>query len=62
MIGYSSDGFYWHVFHGESEFVALAKREPFINGHPIKEPGDVWFEFGATAADAVARLRKELIP
>lgn len=44
------------------QFIALAKREPFVNFHLIYEPGEVWFEFGASAADALAKLTAEVAP
>ena len=39
-------------------WVAFAKHEPFIAfGDAIREPGEVWFEFGSTSNEAMARLK-----
>ena len=50
------------VFKGEkdsSRYVAMAKSEPFVNGHPIYEPGELYFEFGSSPEDAVKNLMRE---
>lgn len=54
----------WHftTWQGRSKVCAMAKREPFVNGHPIQEPGDVWFEFGDDEEDALAKLKGSLPP
>ena len=43
----------WHftAWRGAQSWIGLAKREPFENGHPIYEPGEVHFELGDTAED-----------
>lgn len=45
------------TFPGEV-FIALAKREPFtsLNPDPMTEPGNLWFEFGPTPAEACEKL------
>ena len=55
----------WHYIirrchHDRSQWLALAKRERFItDGDPIAEPGDLWFEFGASEAEARAKIEAE---
>lgn len=39
---------------------ALAKRGPFVDGGPLSEPGELWFDFGSGAADALANLKRGL--
>lgn len=35
----------------------MAKQEPFVtDGDGVAEPGDLWFEFGATEKDALLKL------
>lgn len=48
------DGWYYVVVQGQDKFIGLAKKEPFTreNPDPIKEPGDLWFEFGDTPSEA----------
>jgi hypothetical protein len=48
------DGWYYAVVRGKDKFVGLAKKEPFTcdNPDPIKEPGELWFEFGNTPNEA----------
>lgn len=42
-------------------FIAMAKREPFVTGGDcIREPGDLWFQFGPTKEEALARLKTEV--
>jgi hypothetical protein len=50
------------VIKGKTKFIALAKEEAFTcdNPDPIKEPGEVYFEFGNTPDEALANLRKSL--
>ena len=46
---------------GVSEFTAWAKMGRIQSDCPIKEPGaHVWFNFGATREDALARILAEL--
>jgi hypothetical protein len=54
---------YYAVFKGTSKYVALAKNEPFVTNPPdaMWEPGDVWFEFGATAEEALVQLKASLV-
>ncbi len=55
----------WHIvsewnftaWRGVESWVGLAKRTPFINGHPIKEPGEVWFEIAATEEEVLKKIR-----
>lgn len=51
---------YFASYRGKTLWVALAKQEPFVNGHPVYEPGDVWFGFGQTPLKALADLRTRL--
>jgi hypothetical protein len=48
------DGWYYAVVQGKNKFVGLAKKEPFTceNPDPIKESGELWFEFGDTPSEA----------
>jgi hypothetical protein len=48
------DGWYYAVVQGKDKFVGLAKKEPFTceNPDPIKESGELWFEFGDTPSEA----------
>lgn len=42
-------------------YIALAKREPFVcDGDALREPGELWFEFGTTPSEALSKLRAEL--
>lgn len=42
-------------------YVAFAKREPFVaDAHFAYEPGEMWFEFGATEDEALKNLKREL--
>jgi hypothetical protein len=52
---------YFAAWEGRSKWIGLAKREPFVNGHPIYEPGDVWFEFGETEADALSAIKRKML-
>jgi len=38
----------------------MAKLEPFTIGHPFYEPGDLWFQFGDTEEEAIAKVRAEV--
>lgn len=53
----------WHfaTWQGQTQWIAMAKREPFETGNPLTEPGELWFEFGATPEDALRRLRTTLL-
>lgn len=55
----------WHFTAWHSPFtgnwVGLAKQEPFVNGHPIQEPGEVWFEFGDTEAEALEAVKRSVL-
>ena len=48
------DGWYYAVVRGKDKFIALAKKQPFTcdNPDPIKESGELWFEFGDTPNEA----------
>lgn len=53
----------WHFMAKEypEGFTAFAKRTPFVaEAHILFEPGDMWFEFGATKDEAMRRLRASL--
>jgi len=49
------DGWYYTVVMKKEKFIGLAKQTPFTkeNPDPIKEPGEIWFEFGNTPSDAL---------
>ena len=41
-------------------WVAFAKRGPFItDGDFVREPGELWFQCGATEAEARAKIEAE---
>lgn len=54
----------WYFMAWQSPFTGkwtgLAKHEPFTDGRPLHEPGDVWFEFGETEEEALANIRKSV--
>lgn len=56
----------WHYLirsaqNGLEGWIAMAKREPFVcDGHPVHEPGDLWFQFGDTEAEARAKIEAEV--
>lgn len=53
----------WHftVWQGRTGWVGLAKRSPFVTGHPLTEPGEIWFEFGATAEEALKAIKASVL-
>ena len=57
-------GGYWisvGMFERGTEWIATAvKCPPALRGHPMLEPGDLWFEFGKSADEAVERLKRSL--
>jgi hypothetical protein len=48
---------YFATVLGDHGWVAMAKREPFVGTDPIREPGQVWFSFGASRDDALAAVK-----
>lgn len=52
---------YFATWKGREKWYGLAKREPFVNGHPIYEPGELWFEIGDTEDDALAAVRRSAL-
>jgi hypothetical protein len=53
---------YFIAYLGVSgQWYGLAKQEPFVNGHPIFEPGEVWFELGETYDTALAAIKKSVL-
>lgn len=42
-------------------WTGLAKREPFVDGRPLHEPGDVWFEFGETKEEAMKAIKMSVL-
>jgi hypothetical protein len=48
--------------NGVKGWIAFAKRGCFVSewGHEIFEPGDLWFEFGTTEDEALAKLQAEV--
>jgi hypothetical protein len=61
MIVERVGGWYVTVWSGDQGYVALAKREPFENGHPVHEPGEVHFSCGETKGAARMSLLRELL-
>lgn len=54
-------GWYFMVRPGFARrWMAFAKREPFVAGGSTYEPGEVWFEYGATEEEALARIETEV--
>lgn len=54
-------GWWFLVTKGRDRWIGLAKHEPFLaGGHIINEPGDVWFEFGGTAAEALDAIKRSV--
>lgn len=49
---------YFAIKPGVEQYVALAKREPFVTQgpDPVYEPGELWYEFGDTPEEALGRL------
>lgn len=41
-------------------FIAMARREPFPHFDWVRLPGDLWFEYGSTAAEALQKLTEEV--
>lgn len=55
-------GWYFWVYLGKAgQWYGLAKQEPFVNGHPLFEPGEVWFEFGETYDAALDAIKKSVL-
>jgi hypothetical protein len=52
---------FFAVVKGKNKFIAMMKKEPFTceNPNPIKEPGELWFEFGETQEQAFQKLRAQ---
>lgn len=47
--------------NGVHGWIAMAKQGPFItDGDAVREPGDLWFEFGATRDEALGKLQTEI--
>lgn len=63
MMAQDADGYFYRVWLGASgRYVAECKRTPFEFPKAryqdmLRETGDIWFEFGATEAEALARLK-----
>ena len=54
---------YFHVHYRPGDgYVALAKRSPFVDGRPLHEPGEVFFERGQTIDEAITKLVASLKP
>lgn len=54
------DGWYFRVVRGTTGYTGLAKQSPFVNGDPILEPGDIWFNFGASWDEALEKIQREV--
>lgn len=53
---------YFMAYLGESgQWYGLAKRAPFVNGHVIYEPGEIWFEFGESYDEALAAIKERVL-
>ena len=54
---------YYCVIQGRTEYIAMAKKEPFTSDRPspLTEPGDLWFEFGNTRAEAYFKITDKMI-
>lgn len=48
----------WQARYGS--WTGLAKREPFMTGCVLSEPGDLWFEFGSTKDEAIAAVLRDV--
>lgn len=44
------------------EWVAEAKKEPFVANNCILEPGDCWFQYGKSREEVLEKLKAEVIP
>lgn len=53
---------YFSTCKGRGLWCAMAKHEPFVVGDPVAEPGELWFEFGDTEDEAMAKLKASLEP
>lgn len=60
MLEHLGPSWYTCTYQGISRWVAMAKRTPFVTGDPIREPGEVWFEFGDTEEKAMEMLVKSI--
>lgn len=54
-------GWYFMLSRGRSCWIGLAKQEPFVNGHPIYEPGELWFAFGDTPDAAMDAIKRSVL-
>ena len=54
---------YYCVIQGKSEYIAMAKQEPFTsdNPDPLAEPGVLWVVIGNTRAEAYFKITDEMI-
>ena len=57
---------YYCVIHAkrlDGRWIGLAKLEPFTSDtpDPITEPGELWFEFGDTQAEAYWNITDEMV-
>lgn len=55
----------WHFAarpcrNGSLGFLAWCKRGKIVSDGPMSEPGDVWFEFGESADDAIGKLAVQM--
>lgn len=53
----------WHVTAWQSEhgaWTGWAKRDPFVTGCLMSEPGDLWFEFGDSKDEAIAAVLRDV--
>lgn len=52
---------FFQVFRVQDGWMALAKEAPFDGvNDPVNEEGELWYAFGDSADDALARLKLEL--
>jgi len=45
---------------GNAGFIGWAKRGKITTGNVVKEPGDVYYEFGDTLEEAEINIKKEI--
>lgn len=52
---------FFQVFRVRDGWMALAKNEPFTSvNDPVHEEGELWYAFGDSYDEALARLKSEL--
>ena len=54
------NGWWFTSYEGVVNWVGLAKKERFLTGDLINEPGEVWFEFGQTMEQSLTAIRLDV--